>query len=126
MKELTRIQNICYALGGILLLIGAVLPLFTETVGLCEAVVFAVGAVLFSAMQLQASYEGTNFVVRRLRRQQLWGAVLLLITAILLFNRVYAFAPLHGDEWKITLALAALFEVYTAFRIPAALDKEKR
>ena len=27
-------------------------------------------------------------------------------------------APFRGDEWKVSLAIAAVFEVYTAFRMP--------
>ena len=74
-------------------------------------------------MQMLARYEGSNFTVRRLRRQQLLGAILLLVTAGLLLMKAYATGPLRGDEWKLTLTIAAVLEVYTAFRLPAALKK---
>ena len=122
MKTLTNLQNFLYAAGGIVLLAGAVMPLFPGLL-VAGAWVFTAGAVLFSSMQMLARYEGSNFTVRRLRRQQLLGAILLLVTAGLLLMKAYATGPLRGDEWKLTLTIAAVLEVYTAFRIPAALKK---
>lgn len=122
MKPLSTLQNFLYAAGGLVLLAGAVMPLFPGllTAGAC---VFTAGAVLFSSMQMLARYHGSDVTVRRLRRQQLMGAVLLLVTAGLLLMKAYGTGPLRGDEWKLTLTIAAVMEVYTAFRIPAALKK---
>ncbi len=122
MKTLTNLQNFLYAAGGIVLLAGAVMPLFPGLL-VAGAWVFTAGSLLFSSMQMLARYEGSNFTVRRLRRQQLLGAILLLVTAGLLLMKAYATGPLRGDEWKLTLTIAAVLEVYTAFRIPAALKK---
>lgn len=122
MKTLTNLQNFLYAAGGIVLLAGAVMPLFPGLL-VAGAWVFTAGSLLFSSMQMLARYEGSNFMVRRLRRQQLLGAILLLVTAGLLLMKAYATGPLRGDEWKLTLTIAAVLEVYTAFRLPAALKK---
>ena len=122
MKTLTNLQNFLYAAGGIVLLAGAVMPLFPGLL-VAGAWVFTAGSLLFSSMQMLARYEGNNFTVRRLRRQQLLGAILLLVTAGLLLMKAYATGPLRGDEWKLTLTIAAVLEVYTAFRLPAALKK---
>lgn len=122
MKTLTNLQNFLYATGGIVLLAGAVMPLFPGLF-VAGAWVFTAGSLLFSSMQMLARYEGSNFTVRRLRRQQLLGAILLLVTAGLLLMKAYATGPLRGDEWKLTLTIAAVLEVYTAFRLPAALKK---
>ncbi len=122
MKTLTNLQNFLYAAGGIVLLAGAVMPLFPGLL-VAGAWVFTAGSLLFSSMQMLARYEGSNFTVRRLRRQQLLGAILLLVTAGLLLMKAYATGPLRGDEWKLTLTIAAVLEVYTAFRLPAALKK---
>jgi len=124
MKQLTPFQNFLYAAGGILLLTGAALPILTTDM-MWPFLVFATGAALFSTLQARESYEGKNFVIKRLRRQQLTGAVLLLITATLMFTRWQQLSPFRADEWKITLAIAAVFEIYTAFRIPAELRKEQ-
>ncbi len=122
MKELTPFQNLVYSLGGILILVGAVLPLVPPAAP-AAPYVFAAGALMFSPMQMLARYDGNNLVVRRLRRQQVMGAILLLLSAGLLLLKSLHAGPLSGDEWKILLTLAAVFEVYTAFRIPAALKK---
>ena len=122
MKTLTNLQNFLYAAGGIVLLAGAVMPLFPGLL-VAGSWVFTAGSLLFSSMQMLARYEGSNFTVRRLRRQQLLGAILLLVTAGLLLMKAYATGPLRGDEWKLTLTIAAVLEVYTAFRLPAALKK---
>lgn len=122
MKTLTNLQNFLYAAGGIVLLAGAVMPLFPGLL-VAGAWVFTAGSLLFSSMQMLARYEGSNFTVRRLRHQQLLGAILLLVTAGLLLMKAYATGPLRGDEWKLTLTIAAVLEVYTAFRLPAALKK---
>ena len=122
MKPLTNLQNFLYAAGGIVLLAGAVMPLFPGLFA-AGAWVFTAGAVLFSSMQMLARYDGSDITVRRLRRQQLMGAILLLVTAGLLLMKACATGPLRGDEWKLTLTIAAVLEVYTAFRLPAALKK---
>lgn len=73
--------------------------------------VYCVGALLFVAMQMADRYEGTDLVVKRLRRQQLFGAVMLLVTGVLMFVE-------RHNGWIATLTIAALLELYTAFRMP--------
>ena len=99
MKRLNKIQNIVFITGAVLLLIGAA-TFFTGW--LYAFYLYTVGACAFAAMQLRAGYEGDNFVIRRLRGQQVIGALLL-----------------------VCLAVACVLELYTAFRIPAELEKEK-
>lgn len=124
MNQLNKFQNFLYGLGGILLLIGAAMPLLPGML-LPGANVFTIGVLFFAPMQMLARYEGKDITVRRLRRQQLIGALLLLVTAGLLLMKAYHVGPLRGDEWKLTLTIAAILEVYTAFRIPAALQEEQ-
>ena len=69
-------------------------------------------------------YDGRSITVRRLRRQQMLGALLLMISACLMLAAESRLLPLRGGEWKITLAVAAVLELYTAFRLPAELEKE--
>lgn len=103
-----------YYLGGLLLIIGAILPIFTHTAG---AYFFALGALLFGGLQLSDHYEGDNFVIRRLRRQQMLGALLLIVSAILMLTSLYHIPPFKGGEWKVTLFIAAVLELYVIFRI---------
>ena len=102
-----------FQLGGILLLIGAVLPIFLSQENfIYAAIVYTIGAIPFSVVQFRQHYKGQDIVIRRLRRQQVSGAILLLITAVL-----------TGDLWKLSLCIAAIFEVYSAFRL-SSLNKE--
>lgn len=78
MKRLNKIQNIVFITGAVLLLIGAA-TFFTGW--LYAFYLYTVGACAFAAMQLRAGYEGDNFVIRRLRGQQVIGALLLVCTA---------------------------------------------
>ena len=120
MKKLNKIQNIVFIAGAVLLLIGAA----TFFTGWLYAFYFyAVGACAFAAMQLCAGYEGDNLVIRRLRGQQVIGALLLVCTAFFMAMRIFDFA--RRQEWVVCLAVACVLELYTAFRIPAELEKEE-
>lgn len=107
------------------MLLALVVPIFFDDV-VYSAIVFVLGALLFSGMQMLAKYEGRDITVRHLRRQQIAGAVFLIITACLLLGKTFRIGPLRGDEWKLALAVAAVFEVYTAFRLPSALKRAEK
>ena len=99
MKPLSRLQSLAFTLGGLLLLVGALLPMVPSLSDFAPYV-FCAGALLFGTLQLVQRYEGRNVTVRRLRRQQMLGACLLMISACLL--------------------------LVTAFRLPAELGKEEK
>lgn len=124
MKQIGLFERMLFWTGGLLLLIGVALPLFVG-VSLWVACVFGLGCLLFAGVQFRAGYSGSDFTVKRLRRLQLTGAFALFVSAALLFAHpdVFAIRPIRGDEWKVALAIAAVFEVYTAFRLPVALSK---
>lgn len=124
MNRLTKTQNIIYGLGGLLLLAGAILPTFPE-LRFVAPFVYTLGAVMFAAMQMLARYDGRNLVLRRLRRQQLIGGFLLMVAGGLMFTSVLGIRPFNGDEWKLVLAIAAVLQLYTSFRIPSVLQKEE-
>lgn len=117
------LKNLLYRLGGLMLVIGAVLPLFTPTIG---AYVFALGVALFCPIQMGDRYEGSNIVVRHLRRQQMLGALMLVVTAALMLTTLYQIPPFRAGEWRITLIIAAVLEVYAIFRIDHEEKKEQR
>ena len=76
------------------------------------------GAVLFAWVQVVYSrYEGKNLIVRRLRRQQIIGAMLLVFAGVLMFVS-------KRNEWIVCLTIAAVLQLYTAYRIPAEQEKE--
>ena len=105
-------------MGGVLLVVGAILPL-VEALAEYAPYIFTLGALSFGGTQLLQRYEGQNVVIRRLRRQEILGAFLLMVSAFHLF-------PLKGGEWKVCLTIAVVFELYTAFRLPQELEKEAR
>ena len=79
-----------FQLGGILLLIGAVLPIFLSQENfIYAAIVYTIGAIPFSVVQFRQHYKGQDIVIRRLRRQQVSGAILLLVTAVLMFTEYF-------------------------------------
>ena len=102
--------------GAVLLLIGAMLQITRWEI---SPIIYTIGAVLFAYVQVMSRYDGNNLVVRRLRRQQIIGAVLLVFAGVLMFVT-------RHNEWVLCLSAAAVIQLYTAFRIPSELEKEKK
>ena len=123
MKELTKFQAILYNLGGVLMLIGAIMPM-EPSLTTYAAYIYTSGALAFGCMQLQQRYEGRNPALIRLRRQQIIASFLLIVAGIMFIMKVNYIAPFRGDEWQVALCIAAFIELYTAFRIPAEIKKE--
>ena len=101
--------------GAGLLLVGAMLQITRWELA---PVLYTIGAVLFAYVQVMSRYEGKNLIIRRLRRQQILAAVLLVFAGVLMFVT-------RHNEWVLCLTIAAILELYTAFRIPSELEKEK-
>lgn len=79
---------------------------------------YIIGSFLFGAMQMLDRYTGKSFILRRLRRQQLLGAIALMLTGVLMLAS-------NHNEWILCLLVGCIFELYTAFRIPQELEKEQ-
>ena len=101
--------------GAVLALVGAALQI---TRWEFSPYIYIIGAVLFAYTQVMDRYDGKNLIVRRLRRQQILGAVLLVFAGVLMLVT-------HNNEWILCLTIAAVLELYTAFRIPNELQREK-
>ena len=123
MKELTKFQTILYNLGGVMMLIGAIIPM-EPSLMTYAAYIYMCGALTFGCMQLLQRYDGRNIALMRLRRQQIVASFLLIAAGIMFIMKVNAIAPFRGDEWQVALCIAAFIELYTAFRIPAEIKKE--
>ena len=80
--------------------------------------VYSVGALLVAFAQVFMPPRVSSLAIRRLRRQQLFGAFCLVLTGGLMF-----FA--RGNEWIVSLSVAAVIELYTAFRLPQEEAKEE-
>ena len=123
MKELTRIENALFRMGGVMMLGGAVAYAFSPQWSLW---LLAVGLGLYSLMQLRAEYLGTNFHVKRLRRQQLFSLVVLWGAVLCMSMQVMHWGPLHRNEWMVCLAIGSILQLYTAWRLPAELSKPNK
>ena len=112
---MSKIYQIVQGVGAVLLLVGAMLQITRWEL---SPIIYTIGAVMFAYVQVMSRYEGKNLIVRRLRRQQILGAVLLVFAGVLMFVTKH-------NEWVLCLTVAAILELYTAFRIPSELEKEK-
>ena len=131
MKELNKIQTAIFLLGGILMAVGA----GTTLLGWGSApYIYALGALGFASMQMQQHYEGSNFIIRRLRRMMLISDVLFLVAALLMFASKGNFLGLSYityieyvyNKWVIVLLIAALLQLYSMHRIGNELEKEAK
>jgi hypothetical protein len=113
MKRMTEWMGMA---GAVVLLIGVALQ---STHWALAPYIYLVGAVMFSYVQIvHERYEGHNFILKRLRRQQILGALALMAAGAMMIM-------MHHNEWIVCLTVAAVLELYTAFRIPQELEKEK-
>lgn len=112
---MSKIYQIVQGVGAVLLLVGAMLQITRWEL---SPILYTIGAMMFAYVQVMSRYEGKNLIVRRLRRQQILGAVLLVFAGVLMFVTKH-------NEWVLCLTVAAILELYTAFRIPSELEKEK-
>ena len=129
MKQLNKWQNAIFLAGAVLMVIGAGASLlgWEDAPGL-----FAVGALGFASMQMMQRYEGSSFVIRRLRRIMLLSDVLFLVSAVLMFasqGNVFhldhiTYLQYVYNKWVVTLLIAAVLQLYTTHRIDHELEKE--
>ena len=128
--------------GGILLLAGAAIQI---TRWEYAPMLFAVGAVIFVTGQLADRSNGDDLIMKRLRGQQVLGSVFIILTALLMFSgdlhenlllnsgtnpkvRSFLLDLTRRNNWIVTLTIAALFELYPAFRMESRqkeLDRSK-
>ena len=74
-------------------------------------------ATMVAPAQINSPSKSNRANVKRLRRQQIFGALLLVLTGAFMFFT-------HGNEWIVCLTVAAILELYTAIRIPQEEAKE--
>ena len=107
--------DLMQGVGAVLTLVGAMLQI---TRWEFSPYLYILGTFLFAYTQVMDRYEGKNLIIRRLRRQQILGAALLVFTGVLMIVT-------HNNEWILCLTIAAILELYTAFRIPNEMEKDK-
>ena len=131
MKKLNNLQVAVFLLGALLMVIGAGTSMLAWG---SAPYVFSVGALCFASMQMLQRYEGSNFVIRRLRRVQLLSDVFFLLSGLLMiasmgnvFGLSYViYMDYIYNKWVITLLIAALLQLYSTHRIGNELEKEAK
>ena len=131
MKKLNNVQVAVFLLGALLMVIGAGTSMLAWG---SAPYVFSVGALCFASMQMLQRYEGSNFVIRRLRRIQLVSDVLFLVSGLLMIANKGNFLGLSYmtyieyvyNKWVITLLVAAILQLYSTHRLGHELEKEAK
>ncbi len=131
MKQLSKFQSAVFAIGAVLMVVGAAMGMFVPDVA---PYVFSIGALCYVSMQLLQSYEGTNFTIRRLRRIMILSDVFLLFTGVLMFlghgnplnlDHITYVSYIKGN-WVPLLLIAAVLQLYTTYRISSELEREAK
>lgn len=131
MRKLNNYQTAIYLIGALLMVVGAGTSMLAWKFA---PYVFAVGVLCFVSMQFLQRYEGTNFVIRRLRRIMLISDFLFLLSALLMIANTGNFLGLDYityinyvyNKWVITLLIAAILQLYSTHRITHELEKEAK
>ena len=126
MKELNNIENMILLIGAVMMVVGSGANLFMQT---WAPWVFAMGVIAFVLMQLKQRYEGSNIVVRRLRRMVIMSDMLLLLSALLMFANMgnlfgldaLTYIKYAHNNWVVVLLVAAMLQLYTSHRISKEL-----
>jgi hypothetical protein len=133
MKKLNKLQSILFFVGGVLMVIGAgSFALMWQQSIVCW--IYLIGAVLFTVMQSMQTYNGNNFVLKRLKRIQSVADICFILSALLMVDTAYLFfRPIFIDfltytqyvynKWVVLLLIAAFLELYTTYRIDSEMKK---
>jgi len=131
MRQLSNIETAILLIGGLLMVVGAGASMFLQS---WAAYIFAPGALMFAAMQMRQSYDGTNFTIRRLRRIQLTSDVLFLLAGLLMLANQSNFFSINlllyikyvHNNWIVVLLVAAILQLYASHRIANEIEKEAK
>ena len=131
MRQLNKWETAIFLTGGLLMVIGSGAYVLLQS---WAAYLFCVGAVLFVAMQLRQSYQGSSFAVRRLRRILMVSDALFLLAGLLMIANESNFFRLDlllyikyvHNNWVIVLLVAAVLQLYATHRIANEIEKEAK
>lgn len=129
MRTLSKWEARLLLVGGLMMVVGSGAYILLQQ---WAPYMFAVGSVLFVAMQWRQHYEGKNFAVRRLRHILLLSDVLFLLAAALMIANQSNFLGLDlltyiryiHNNWVVVLLVAAILQLYASHRIANELEKE--
>ena len=122
-KPLNTWQQVLYRAGALMLLVGAAAFVGGSAWAMW---LYTVGSLAYAAMQWLQRYRGHEATLRRLQAQQLLGACFLLLAALFMAMQVYGFGLPHGNGWMVFMAIGCVFQLYTAFRLPAEMGRRHK
>ncbi|MCD8093546.1 MAG: hypothetical protein LUF01_12250 [Bacteroides sp.] len=103
-----------FTVGAVMLLTGAAVYI---TGWPLAPYIYTIGATMVALAQINSPSKKKSPTIKRLRRQQIFAALLLVLSgAFMLFTR--------GNEWIVSLTIAAVLELYTSVRIPQEEAKD--
>ena len=78
---MSKYNSILSGIGAVLLFVGLAIKI---TNWVFAPYIYLVGAILFAYVQVMDSYNGNNIIIKRLRRQQILGASILVLTGVIM------------------------------------------
>ena len=131
MRQLSKWEVYLFLLGGLLMVVGAGANVLFQS---WAPFVYALGALLFAAIQMSQRYQGRSIVLRRLRRIVLMSDVLFLLAALLMIANRPGFMGIDQltylkyihNNWVVILLVAAVLQLYAGHRIANELEKEAK
>lgn len=87
---------------------------------------YGVGTLMFTLMQIRAEYIGRDITVIRLRRQQLFACSCFVLALVMMSMQLHTWGPFRRQEWVVALTIGCVLELYTSFRIPQEIEKNKK
>lgn len=103
-----------FTVGAVMVLVGAAVYI---TGWMYAPYIYTIGATFVALAQINMPAKVKSKIVKRLRIQQISGAVALMLAGAFMLTT-------HGNEWIACLTIGAILELYTAFRIPQEEQKE--
>lgn len=123
MTELKKWQLGLLQAGGILMTVSLIAPFFYPSS--IWPYLFLLGTLLFGCIQMLQRYNGKNVVIRRLRRIQIFSNLAFILSGLSMVLPLHNIYYGHRNEWLIFFSIGAILQLYTSFRIPTELEKEK-
>jgi len=110
-------MNKIFITGAILVLTGAILPIFQIRLNdiLIAPFIFSLGIVAVLVARYMQPFKGNDARIRRLRFQQVISSCLLVLSAYLMF--------IEDKKWVITLLVAAVIDLVVSYRMPPENSK---
>lgn len=123
MNRRQQISSILLAIGMIMLLVTAILPLISINPSWLKYI-YATGAVFTLLARLLEKYTGKNITLKRLYRIQTVSAICYCASAAILFSTFYN--HVQEKDWLAFLTAGAVLQIYATFRIESVEKKENQ